>query len=314
MKRKGPVGSYAKNNGRGSFPPPAAAFRARLLYRCLLLFFLLPLGIRLLFAVLPAMGDFFLSSRGMDSAGVSLTVQILAVLDDAVTPALTSAAVCTLGYGIFRNGPRGCSHALIVSLLSPLLLRLLLFLLTALLVLGRMIDSATPGSFAEGLPSYFWGSLALYAADLLFILAFVLLYRRNGKRFLGQEMALAGQKPIYFEKSGYSSLVRLTAAVYIARRAFGIAGEIFAALAGRTDGWSIAEIAKNYGFWSKETLLRMFSGGILPLFYLFLTGLAVILFSRYAAGKIEEIYFSSEKKDRTSAPQKEKAAGSKNEK
>lgn len=100
-------------------------------------------------------------------------------------------------------------------------------------------------------------------------------------------------------------MVRLTAAVYIARRAFGITGEIFAALAGRTDGWSIAEIAKNYGFWSKETLLRIFSGGILPLLYLFLTGLAVILFSRYAAGKDRgDLFFIRKEGPHVCAPER----------
>lgn len=108
-------------------------------------------------------------------------------------------------------------------------------------------------------------------------------------------------------------MVRLTAAVYIARRAFGITGEIFAALAGRTDGWSIAETRKITVLVEGNAVTDIFrrdSAAFVPIPH----GLAVILFSRYAAGKIEEIYFSSEKKVRMSALQKEKAAGSKNEK
>ncbi len=102
------------------------------------------------------------------------------------------------------------------------------------------------------------------------------------------------RSPLLARGSGYRGVALGAAWTVIARKALSSAREVVGALAVGSDGWSLADIARGYGVWSKETLLLLLSGGVFPLALLAATAAATLAFTRQFASRADSLFSRGE--------------------
>ena len=263
-------------------PAEMPIFAKKLFRQTLLLFLLLPLLLTMFLDVSSAVLDFYGGSYSLRP--VLMISQLFAILSDILSPAIFTAAVCVLGYGICRTGLRACRLPLVIALLSPLLLGGVKLGITWILVTLRRVN-VTPTAFSAAIFFYLLSVAVEYLLDLLLFLLFFLLFQRSGRKLRQQEGLLAAGKPICRKGSAF---YRILSAVVWTQIGLAILNSVISIVG---DFPRITNTVKNYGFQSRESVLALLSILLLPLIYTAITAFAIRQLSLIFSAKIEVSYF-----------------------